>query len=75
MKGEWKNLPMIMTKLNLSVMNNSKINMTAVMNVAGLEKKKELEELMEHDDYSESLRQELTHIYLINNLMLITAKN
>lgn len=40
-----------------------------------LENKLELEEIMRTGDYAECLRAELTRIYLINNLLLITAEN
>ena len=56
-------------------MNKSKINLTAVMNVAGLERKQELEKMMKSGDYAPCLVQEITHLYFINNLRLITLQN
>lgn len=44
-------------------------------NNEALVKKKEMEEMMETDNYSKHLRQELTMVYLINNLLLLTTQN
>jgi hypothetical protein len=52
-----------------------KVTITAVMNVAALEKKEEYETIMKSGEFSECLREELTHLIFINNLRLITTKN
>lgn len=44
-------------------------------NNLALENKKEMEKMMKTDDYSKQQREELTSVYLINNLMLITSQN
>tara|TARA_R110002020_G_scaffold439532_1_gene650048 strand:- start:915 stop:1088 length:174 start_codon:yes stop_codon:yes gene_type:complete len=52
-----------------------KINMTSIWNEVALERKAELEEIMSNGNYSECLREELTTVYFINNLLLITTQN
>ena len=52
-----------------------KINMTSIWNEVALERKAELEEIMSNGNYSECLRGELTTVYFINNLLLITTQN
>ena len=48
---------------------------TERINNEAVEKKKELEQMMKGDDVPDSLKQELTMLYSINNLMLITKQN
>ena len=51
------------------------VNITAVMNVAALEKKEEYKKIMESGEFAECLREELTYLNFANNLRLITTKN
>ena len=48
---------------------------TQVDNDKALKTKAKLDKLMRSGDYAECLREEVTTIYFINNLMLISTKN
>ena len=61
--------------MNKKKINLNSINLTAIMNYAALERKAEYERLMKSGEFSKYLRQELTMLYFVNNLNLITTLN
>jgi hypothetical protein len=48
---------------------------TQISNDRATLRKEELEILMKHSNFAECLKEEITAVYLINNLMLISTKN
>ena len=52
-----------------------KLNRVESENKIGLKNQKELEALMRSKKFSRRLTEEITRVYLINNLLLITSKN
>jgi hypothetical protein len=64
-----------MARNNSRTIATYKGSITERLNNEALEQKKELEEMMKGDDVPDSLKQELTILYSINNLMLLTKQN
>lgn len=54
---------------------NNQLTYTQKVNIEALKTKAMLEKLLESGEFAECLREELTRLYFINNLMLITSLN